>query len=384
MKRAGAPFHVARRVSTDPGELHRLRHHANPGVRLGVAANPSTRRDTFFELLATVPSLAGGAQADLIAACLSNPNVLMWLLEDPTWLQSQPIDVASAIARWDALTPLLWAALSGHASMVMRLALLRSRAAPHDAWQRIGFPTAGALDLGDAQLGRDQLAVLTSSPPLAGITSLDLRGNHLDPLCMELLSSCPHLASLTALNLSGNQIGDRGVEELARSTAMPHLAELHLSLCEVGPAGLAALARSAHFPALRRLDLLTREPREMTFDPEGRVEDEGESFARIHGRDIEPLVQSRSLRDLTELNLGFHPLGDEGATLLAASPLAGLVRLALTHCELSREGARALLTSPRLVSLQHLDLSDNRGLDEADHEALRQAAARRPGLTLTL
>ena len=52
MKRSGAPFHVARRVSTDPAELHRLRHHGNRGVRLGVASNPSTRRDTFLELLA--------------------------------------------------------------------------------------------------------------------------------------------------------------------------------------------------------------------------------------------------------------------------------------------------------------------------------------------
>jgi hypothetical protein len=86
------------------------------------------------------------------------------------------------------------------------------------------------------------------------------------------------------------------------------------------------------------------------------------------------LAKSRSLRNLTHLDLGSDPSGhipgnlppraswitDKGAVALAASPnLARLRRLSLSNHRIRDAGARALANSPHLAGLTWLDLRQN-------------------------
>jgi uncharacterized protein (TIGR02996 family) len=63
---------------------------------------------------------------------------------------------------------------------------------------------------------------------------------------------------------------------------------------------------------------------------------------------------------LSSLDLSDNTLGEEGARVLAASPMLGkLRRLSLAGCRVGVAGIRALASTPALAGLEHLDLSSN-------------------------
>ena len=63
---------------------------------------------------------------------------------------------------------------------------------------------------------------------------------------------------------------------------------------------------------------------------------------------------------MTELDLSYNELGDDGARVVANCPhLAGLTVLRLSNCGIGDEGGRALANSPHLNRVESLDLESN-------------------------
>jgi uncharacterized protein (TIGR02996 family) len=74
------------------------------------------------------------------------------------------------------------------------------------------------------------------------------------------------------------------------------------------------------------------------------------------------LGETLRLPALSSLDLSANALGEEGARVLAASPVLGnLRRLGLGGCRLGATGIRALASSPALAGLEYLDLTENYG-----------------------
>jgi uncharacterized protein (TIGR02996 family) len=81
----------------------------------------------------------------------------------------------------------------------------------------------------------------------------------------------------------------------------------------------------------------------------------------ILDKHLKPLLASRHLTNLRELELSVNRLGDAGACVVAESPrAASLTVLGLTNNEVGNRGAEALAQSRHLSNLKRLDLRWNR------------------------
>ncbi|RYE78528.1 MAG: hypothetical protein EOO74_05170, partial [Myxococcales bacterium] len=123
----------------------------------------------------------------------------------------------------------------------------------------------------------------------------------------------------------------------------------------------------------------------------GRVDQRGQAVVRLDlsrnpvGDAGARIVASAPLTRLLTLNLYETQVGDDGLAALVNSPsLAALTELLLPDGRVTDEGARHLLASPRFSALTRLDLRLNPAIREPARRALREAAARVPGLTLEL
>ncbi|WP_157878689.1 hypothetical protein [Streptomyces chattanoogensis] len=133
------------------------------------------------------------------------------------------------------------------------------------------------------------------------------------------------LGRIVALDLSYFRIGDPGAEALSAAASGGRIATLDLRYCAIGDAGLAALAASPNFAAVRRLRLQCN-----------AVTGEG---ARSLG----------GFRHLTELDLRYNPIGEDGADALLAAPFVGsLTRLLLYRDDVSAAGVKKLASAPQL------------------------------------
>ena len=136
------PLAQARDPATRADRLHTLASSGREPVRLAVAANPSTRRQTIDALLAGAhEARSPHAVTRMAAAVLGNASLPLWLLADPAWLASLEPGSADALARSPALTPLGWHALRTHPDRSVQLTLVWSPAAPPEAWRLFGFAT---------------------------------------------------------------------------------------------------------------------------------------------------------------------------------------------------------------------------------------------------
>jgi hypothetical protein len=77
--------------------------------------------------------------------------------------------------------------------------------------------------------------------PAPGLRRLDLSRNPLTPRCAKLLSRSPHLAGLRSLNLSQCQVGERALYHLPRAKFWRNLVELDLRGNPIPPAGVRHL-----------------------------------------------------------------------------------------------------------------------------------------------
>ena len=214
---------------------------------------------------------------------------------------------------------------------------------------------------------------LVAAPHLTQLRRLSVRNNDcLGPNVCRV--AAPKFAHLTHLDIFNSDSAYNGPadEGIARITTSPHMARLEyldIGLCDVGDDGLCALAASSHMGRLQTLKA------------------EGGSFT---DRGLRALSASQSLPCLTHLNLndsldrrGDPGAGEDALAVLIESPLlarlnglgiagwglqdADLMRLAdrtdasgLRHLsiggpDLSPAGVRALLSSPSLSQLSHLE-----------------------------
>ena len=179
----------------------------------------------------------------------------------------------------------------------------------------MSFPTAAGIEVlaRSPLLGRLRTLVLMSnllpagclktlaeSPQFANLRDLGYQMNEAGDADVAALAASPHAANLTYLGLSANRsLTNASLAALAASPHLGRLRQLDFGSCRYGRAGLEALGRSRTLKSLRYLSL-----------------EEGEQ--RTGGQTIAPLLRSRLVRRLSELRLGFDPVGSVGLRALAA------------------------------------------------------------------
>jgi uncharacterized protein (TIGR02996 family) len=203
------------------------------------------------------------------------------------------------------------------------------------------------LSLHDKDLDATGLTTLIRTGAATGghLERLHLGSHRIDPVAARVLAGAPALAALELLDLRGRvgpnpaaRIGDEGATVLAHSLRLAGLRRLWLSHQGIGPGGARSLAASPHLTGLRGLSL---------------------SNNPIRAAGARALVDGR-WTELTDLNLSWCDLDDEGAKVLAgAHRLSKLTRLDLKYNDIGKVGAIALSRSTRFGELRSLDLTNN-------------------------
>jgi uncharacterized protein (TIGR02996 family) len=238
----------------------------------------------------------------------------------------------------------------------------------------------------------DQLAELLRQPAVAGLDRITVQLNVTDDPQDEaarLIADCPHFRNLRGMDL-GFLVGDVGAAALARSEHLSQLEWLSLSHCELcTAAAVRSLGSAGWFRGLRALelseldddafeelcrldpfpDLHTLELYEAIF-PTGAWQTfaRSKAFPRLtrlrnhtgmaEGQ-AEALARAGGLR-LTDLDLSFCAIGNDGAEALARAPwLGSLRRLSLAFNLLGPAGFATIAASRDLTGLKYLNLSSN-------------------------
>jgi uncharacterized protein (TIGR02996 family) len=161
------------------------------------------------------------------------------------------------------------------------------------------------------------------------------------------------------------------VADLAACPWLARLERLDLSQNPVTPEHLTILLQSPHLPPLTEVYLgghqlgadgaerLTRSPRMATvrhLELEGRTD----RWGRINTDGARALASSPHLGELRHLLIGGNGIGDAGAAALAeSSAFPRLVELALNNSDLTADGVGALARSPHRRGLEALNLGLN-------------------------
>lgn len=166
--------------------------------------------------------------------------------------------------------------------------------------------------LPSASVEAGELATLDLAP----FTSVDLSYLRIGALGAKALAVSPYFRSEAA--------DGQTLAAPAPSTAC-RIDSLDLRYCHVGDSGLAALAANPFFTGVRRLHLQRNE---------------------LTAQGVRALY---AFADLTELDLRYNEIGEEGAEALLAAPfLDSLARLLLYAADVGDAGARRLASAPRL------------------------------------
>ena len=239
----------ARDPHTPPAELQALASHPDLAVRAALVSNPSCPRLTLEALLEqAADDLATGRV--LAEALLGNASLLVWLLQEPTWLQRCPVKVAVALARSERASDEVGQALSEHASKRVRLWLGCAPGCSAEEARRLVGVEGTVLDLSNEGLSAEDVRALVTWPGGADVTTLDLEGNQIGDAGAAALAQATSFPRLTTLYLWGNGIGDAGAAALAQATSFSSLTTLYLSSNDIGPRGAQALADGPAFPQL--------------------------------------------------------------------------------------------------------------------------------------
>jgi uncharacterized protein (TIGR02996 family) len=248
------------------------------------------------------------------------------------------------------------------------------------------------LSIADCQRLRSQfVARLLAAPVLGSITHLDAGGNPCGLRVAQAVARSSWLSRLEVLALGQGDAGDAGAAALARAAGLRALRRLAVPGWEIGPAGAAALASAPWAAGLEALDLSSNPltaPGWQALAPlaSGGLRRLGLGAtrrdhslappvlklpARLVAIDLGNNALGRAglasllpalerLEELADLRLDDNDLGDEGARLLAASPVARrLRRLSLGTNRLTAEGLRPLLGSLGPGRLTELRLYNN-------------------------
>lgn len=204
------------------------------------------------------------------------------------------------------------------------------------------------LELPNNQLGPDAAAALATSPHLSRLIDLDLAGgsnspNEIGPDGARALAASDNFCHLESLNLLFNFIGDDGFVALVESPRLPQLRSLNVPGNMISDTGLFALANSSHLPELNWLNLCG-----------------SRHGAGITAAGVRALIDRPMRTKWTGLKLSSHPIGDEGAAVLADSPNChNLTELLVSECHISFDGFVRLLESPHLRGVAEFNVSRN-------------------------
>src|SRR5262249_37177824 len=182
-----------------------------------------------------------------------------------------------------------------------------------------------------------KLGQLLSSPHLAGLTSLSLRGTDAGVTVLRLLRAS-YLEHLHVLDLSGNPLGPN-LGTLTEGEPPFRVEELDLGDCMLDSVDVSRLAA---WPGLANVTSLRLR---------------NNALRVVSG---EYLASSPNVRRLTHLDLCNTGLGVRGMRSLAASAeLAGLHRLEVSGNAVGVSGLRALFDSTTMTGLTSLHLGNN-------------------------
>lgn len=202
-------------------------------------------------------------------------------------------------------------------------------------------PAAGTLDLSDCDIDSKVLRALIERrfPQLAGLSTLLLRNNSIDPEGAQCIVSCPHLKNLTELFLLNNNIGNDGAKHIANSNILKNLLVLDLRMNRISNVGAKHIGKSRTLSNLRVLDLWNND---------------------IEWKGAKNIADSERVTNLRNLNLGGSEIGPKGAECIAKGrALTNLTVLDLGGCHIELAGAKAIAESEILVNLEKLELWNN-------------------------
>jgi hypothetical protein len=213
----------------------------------------------------------------------------------------------------------------------------------------------------------ETLLALVRSPIMRSLTHLTLWIHELGGESVRALVESPHAAQLQDLRFDGGPISDEATLAIAHAPTMANLKSLELGYCG-GPTALAALINSPHLQQLKELrtagDFGVEGLTAIANSPlllchyggmYGERWDCSLEGCNITADTLPILLDSPYLPQLASLQLGNNPLGDAGASVLAAHPaLLHLERLSLEHAEITLEGVRILAASPYIRNIWDL------------------------------
>jgi hypothetical protein len=258
------------------------------------------------------------------------------------------------------------------------------------------------------------VARLLAAPLLGSVTHLDVGGTPCGLRVAQAVARSRWLGRLEVLTLGNGGSGDGGAAALARAAGLRALRRLAVRAWGIGPAGAAALAGAPWASALETLDLsvnplnaagwkalaplarsgLRRLGLNTTRTGPSGVPRGLELPFRLVALDLNNnaigpsglaalLPSLEPLEELAELRLDDNVLGDEGARLLASSPVVRrLRRLDLGTNQLTGEGLAPLLDALGPGRLTELRLYNNNNLDSAGLRRLQGWPARERLATL--
>jgi uncharacterized protein (TIGR02996 family) len=199
------------------------------------------------------------------------------------------------------------------------------------------FAGLSSLSITSAGVGDDGAAALAASGTLTGLRVLVLGHCGLGPAGCRALLASPVVAGLTNLNLGGNLRRAADGEALAGMLAgSPHLGRLECLILDETPVNGRAAGRLARasWSAMKSLTLWPHDLNDSS-TPTG--------LATMTAAGLRPLSASPWFGRLEHLNLSGHPIGDEGAAILADARLSRLRDLTLMMAGLTAAGLGRLV-----------------------------------------
>jgi uncharacterized protein (TIGR02996 family) len=213
---------------------------------------------------------------------------------------------------------------------------------------------------------------LAVAPAVRLLRGLEISRFDDDRACNLALAASPYLGNLRALDLEGEEnLGHSGGEGLVDFVRrLPRLESLLLMVHGVDTEALLGLPTLTHLRQLQvyhvthyPLALLAGNPSlsnltHLLLKPHALEPGDTDAYIRLAG--VEALVTSPHLTSLTHLELQLSDMGDEGCAAIARSGiLARLEHLSLAHGRITDAGAHLLASCPDFRHLTKLDLNNN-------------------------
>ena len=232
------------------------------------------------------------------------------------------------------------------------------------------------LQINNTQLGNDGFKAIVNSSNLGQLTGLEVHSCLIRQEGVKALSESPFMSQLTQLRISANNIRD-GVKYLSESLHVTKLHSLQLFGYPIGWEGMIQLFSSENFQHLTDLSLTA-----ITNDGVCTLV-QSQTLTKLRKLHLckglmdsnacEMLASCENLRNLTFLELGSNPLGNEGVHHIVNSPfITQLVDLDLFSVSMDDEGVKSITQSDNLSQLEKLFLGQN-GVTDVGAELLANA-----------